>query len=136
MSDASHAAQVETRYAGILQWFVAIAFSLLVASFIVFGAGLLPSTVPADDIPELWGLPAHEYADETGFPTDWAWVAELANGDVLTLAALALIAAATPICFVALAVMYARRRDWYYAAMALLVVVVLGIAASGLVGVE
>jgi hypothetical protein len=136
MNDANHNEQVEARYAGILQCFVIIAFSLLVASFVVFGVGLLPSTVPADEIPELWGLPAHEYAAETGFPTDWAWVAELANGDVLTLAALALIAAATPICFVALAIMYARRRDWYYAAMALLVVVVLTVAASGLVGVE
>ncbi len=127
---------VEKRYAAILQWFVIGAFALLLASFVLFGAGILPAAVPAERVPELWGLSAREYSRETAFPTDWAWVRYLGNGDVLNLAALALIGAATPICFVALAVMYLRRRDYAYALMAFLVIAVLVIAASGLVGVE
>jgi hypothetical protein len=127
---------IEKRYAAILHWFVILAFALLLASFVLFGGGVLPSAVPAERVPELWGLSAREYSRETAFPTNWAWVYHLRNSDVLNLASLVLIGAATPICFVPLAVMYLRRRDYAYAIMALLVVAVLVIAATGLVGVE
>ncbi|MFP4483991.1 MAG: hypothetical protein ACLFO1_03980 [Spirochaetaceae bacterium] len=127
---------IERRYAGILQWFVILAFTLLLASFVLLTTGVLPAVVPAERVVELWTLSAREYARETAFPTDWAWVRHLTNSDVLNLVSLALIGAATPICFIALAVMYLLRRDHAYAAMAFLVVIVLVIAASGLVGVE
>lgn len=133
---AAQNGDVEKRYAAILQWFVIGAFTLLLASFALFGAGVLPAAVPAERVPELWALSAHDYGEQTAFPTDWAWVHYLGNGDVLNLASLALIGAATPICFIALAVMYLRRRDYAYALMAFLVVAVLVIAAGGLVGVE
>lgn len=123
---------VERRYAGILQVFILISFAVLLVSFVIFAAGILPAQVSTEDIPELWGLSAEEYGDRTGFPENWAWLTSLRQGDVLTFAALALIAAATPICFVALTLLYLRRRDYPYAVMSFLVIVVLVLAASGL----
>jgi hypothetical protein len=125
---------IERDYAGILQWFVVLAFTTLVVSFALFGSGVMPAAVPADETPELWHLSAEEYTERTPFPEGWAWVAELRQADVLTFGALAVIAAATPLCFVALAIMYLRRRDYAYGIMTILVIAVLSLAASGLVG--
>ena len=126
---------VERRYAGILQVFILISFAVLLVSFVIFAAEILPAQVATDDIPKLWGLSAEEYGDRTGFPENWAWLGSLGQGDVLTFAALALIAAATPICFLALTYLYLRSRDYPYAVMSFLVVLILVLAASGLVGV-
>jgi len=125
---------IERRYARILQWFVLGAFSALVVTFVLFSAGVLPSAVAAEETPSLWSLSADAYTERTAFPQGWEWIGQLHQADVLTFGALAVIAAATPICFIALAIMYLSRRDYAYAVMTAAVVAVLSLAASGLVG--
>jgi hypothetical protein len=75
-----------------------VAFVLVLAAFACYVSGLLPSYVPLDQLPRLWTLPVDGYLAATGAPREFEW--RLAGyGDVLNLAAIALVALVTPLCY-------------------------------------
>jgi hypothetical protein len=125
---------IEPTYGHILHWLVLIGFVFLFVTFLVYGFGLLPSYMEAERVTDVWHLPADEAAAQTQRPAFWAWVTNLGRADLLSLGSLAVLSAVTPIGFAALFVMFLKRRDFAYAAMVLGQVLVLLLAASGLVG--
>jgi hypothetical protein len=122
---------VQRTYADILKWFVLLGLALLFITFLFFASGIMPERVPAHEVSRLWHLSAAEFQDRTNFPRGWDWVGELRYGDVLTFGALAFLASGTIVCFGFATVLFVRRRDWPYAAMVALQIVVLVLAASG-----
>jgi hypothetical protein len=85
-------------------------------------------------IPKLWGKGAGEYLEMTGSPHGWGWVALLSRGDFLNYIGFAFLALMTIICYLVLVRGYSRQKDWIYAGIAVLEIVVLSLAASGLLG--
>lgn len=121
------------RYACILGWGAKIGFVIMTLGFVAYVSGLLPSQLPFEQLPQYWGLPLESYLQATGTPTGWGWFSFLHYGDYLSLAGIAILASCSIPCLVAVAPFYARRGDVVFIAICLLQVVILLLAASGLV---
>lgn len=132
-SPPAHAQPVEQlRYAALLDWGTRIGLLVLVLSFAAYVTGLLPGHVPVHQLPAVWGLPVAQYLAQTHTPTGWGWLALLGHGDVLGLAGIVWLAAVSVACLLALVPIYARRGDKAFVAICLAEVLVVALAASGL----
>jgi len=109
-----------------------LGFALCLCAFIVYAGGLLPSLVPASELPRYWGMSASRFVGVTNMPHGWGWLRFLGNGDMLNLGAVALLALVTPICYARILPRLVAERDGLQVALAAAQVVVLSAAASGL----
>ena len=117
------------------QWLAAgsrLSFALLVTTFIIYLAGIVPPLVPISELPNYWGLSAAQYAVATGAPTGWPWVALVWRSDVMNFAGIACVALVTPMCFARLVPEFVRQREHAFAAIALMELCILAVAASGI----
>ena len=119
-------------YAGWLDRASKLGFALCLCAFIVYAGGLLPSLVPASELPRYWGMSVSRFVTLTNLPHGWQWLRFLGNGDMLNLGAVALLALVTPICYARILPRLLAERDWLQAALAAAQLMVLAAAASGL----
>jgi len=122
---------LQERYARGLDACTRVAFAVSLAAFVVYLAGILPSHVAPERLPELWGLPLAQYLERTGTPTGWAWLHFLHYGDYLNDLGIALFACIVLVCHGAAIVPLLRRGERLLAALAAAQVLVLLAAASG-----
>jgi hypothetical protein len=85
-------------------------------------------------IPKLWGKGVSEYLEMTHSPHGWGWVSLLGRGDFLNYIGFVLLALMTILCYLVLLRGYVRQKNWIFACIALLEILVLSIAASGILG--
>jgi hypothetical protein len=126
--------QEQLRYAHWLDIGTRIGLGLLVASFALYVSGLVPSHIPLADLPSLWVLPVDEYLAATGLRGGWSWLGKVHLGDMMNFAGIAFLSLVTVGCYAGLAASYLRKRDTACALIVLAEIVVLVLAASGLVG--
>jgi hypothetical protein len=113
-------------YANLLIIGVWAGIIILVATYAIYVSGVLPAHVDMSAIPKLWGKGVSEYLAMTHSPHGWGWAALLTKGDFLNYLGFA--------CYLVLVRGYSRQKDWMYAAIAVLEIVVLSVAASGILG--
>jgi hypothetical protein len=99
--------------------------------FLLYATGWVPAAVPIGEVPAYWSTDASTYAHTIGVPTGWQWVHFLSDGGVLAFAGAILFPLAATIAALAAAVFFARDRVTIYALIALAEVVVLVVAATG-----
>jgi hypothetical protein len=121
-------------YANLLIIGVWAGIIILVATYAIYVSGVLPAHVDMSVIPKLWGKGVSEYLEMTHSPHGWGWAAMLTKGDFLNYLGFAFLALMTIVCYLVLVRGYSRRKDWMYAAIAVLEIVVLSLAASGILG--
>ena len=109
-----------------------LGLAVLIASFAVYVLGLAEPLVAPQDLARLWTLPVDRYVAATGAPTGWGWLGLLGKGDYLNLFGVALLASVTAAACAAIVPALVRDGQRLQAAFALLQVLVLVIAASGL----
>jgi hypothetical protein len=119
-------------YARWLDWSTRVSLAVLIAAFLAYAGGLLAPAVAVDDLPRLWVLPVERYLEATGAPSGWGWVAMLAKGDYLNLVGVALLGFVTVLCYLRVLPRLLARGERLQAAFAVAQVVVLLLAASGL----
>ncbi|TMH29531.1 MAG: hypothetical protein E6H63_06655 [Betaproteobacteria bacterium] len=68
----------------------------------------------------------------TNMPHGWGWMRFLGYGDVLNLGTVALLALVTPVCYARVLPRLFAERDWLQVALAAAQLLVLAVAASGL----
>lgn len=124
------AAQV--RYARWLQWGTRVSLAVLIAGFAAYVSGLLRAQVPIEQLPELWGRSASELLAHTGIAPGWAWASLVERGDMLVLAAIALMASCSIPPLAAAIPIFRKRREGIFVLVCALEIVVLVLAASGL----
>ncbi len=125
----------QLRYAQWLDLGTRVGLVLLVASFALYVSGLVPPHIPVADLPALWVLPVDQYLAATGLQGGWSWLGQLRSSDMMNFAGIAFLSLVTVGCYLRLAASYLRNRDTACALIALAEIVVLVLAASGLVGV-
>lgn len=138
MTPAEEASTVpveQLRYARILDLASRIGFVALVAGFVAYVLGWLEAHVTVDQLPQLWTLPLSEYLVRTETPAGWGWIARLHKGEFAALVGIAILAGCSALCLAAIVPVYARRRDRVYAGICILEIVVLLLAASGVLTV-
>ena len=121
-------------YANLLIIGVLAGLIILVTTYAIYVSGILPAHVEISLIPELWGKGVSEYLEITHSPHGWGWVPLLAKGDFLNYIGFVLLALMTIFCYLVLVRGYVRQKNWIFTVIALLEIVVLSVAASGILG--
>lgn len=121
-------------YARLLDWGARLGFVLLLVGFTVYVFGWADALVPLEQLPQLWNQPAHVFRQSTGMPAGWDWLALVHKSDVANLVGIALLAGCSLPPLLAVMGLHLKRREWTPALLCAGVVVVVLLAASGLLG--
>jgi len=128
-------AEEQLVYAALLGKGMKIGLLSLIATFAIYASGILAPVVPLDDLPKVWSLPVREYLAATGVRPGWAWVRLLGRGDFLNFLGIAFLSGVTIVCYLAIIPIFFRQRNRVYAWISIVEVLVLSLAASGLLAV-
>ena len=127
-------------YARVLEVGMYLGLAILFVTFGLYASGILAPAVPLDQISNYWNQGVNEYLEAVNRdhlhlehpPTGWAWVGMVGKGDFLNFVGIAILGGITIICYLAILPTLLRKRDFAYLGMAILEVLVLSLAASGL----
>jgi hypothetical protein len=121
-------------YANLLIIGVLAGLIILVTTYAIYVTGILPAHIEISLVPTLWGKGVGEYLEITHSPHGWGWVPLLAKGDFLNYIGFVLLALMTIFCYLVLVRGYIRQKNWIFTVIAVLEIVVLSVAASGILG--
>jgi hypothetical protein len=131
-SEKTKASEEQVTYANILNWGMIIGFIILTAAFLMYVFGVLPNFVPIEDLPQHWTKKVHEFNHDLQAPTGWGWLAYIGKGDYLNFVGVAILAGLTIACYAAIIPALLRKKDMPYLVIAIAEVLVLVLAASGI----
>jgi hypothetical protein len=123
---------MQATYARWLDIATRVGFGVSLAAFLVYVSGVVEPFVPLERLPQLWGLPAARFAEATGAPGGWGWLALLGHADYLNLAAVALFGLVTLACYARIVPVLFAAGERPQAWIALAQVLVLAAAAVGI----
>ena len=118
-------------YARWLDVATRIGFGVSLAAFLLYVSGVIEPFVPLERLPQLWALPAARFAEATGAPAGWGWLALVGSADYLNLAAVALFGLVTLVCYARIVPLLFASGERLQAWIALAQVAVLAAAAAG-----
>lgn len=125
-------AEERIAYANTLNIGVKTGLAVLVVTFLIYISNALAPIIPFSELSARWKLPVHEFIEKTGSPSGWGWVWRLNRGDALNFFAVAWLSSVTVVCYLRIIPILARKKDTIYLVIALLEVVVMVLAASGI----
>jgi hypothetical protein len=125
------ATEEQLAYAKLLDAGMKLGLLILIITFIVYITGILTPHVPVNDLPKFWKMPVHKYLAATGIHPGWAWLGMLGKGDFLNFIGIAFLAGVTLICYARIIPILLKKKDTIYAVLAAVEVLVLALAASG-----
>jgi hypothetical protein len=129
------ASEEQMAYAGVLNGGMWLGLAILVITFVVYISGILPSFVPIDDLPKYWTMRVHDYNVALNAPTGWHWTALVGKGDYLNFIGIAMLSGLTILCYLVIIPILFRKKDTAYVVLAVVEILVLSLAASGLLKV-
>jgi len=121
-------------YANLLIIGVWVGIIILVATYAIYLTGALPSHIEISLITKVWDKGVGEFLEITHSPHGWGWIHLLTKGDFLNYLGFVLLALMTIVCYLVLVRGYVRQQNWIFAVIASLEIVVLSLAASGILG--
>lgn len=121
-------------YANILFYGCWGSLALLVLTYLAYVFGIVTPYVPLETITTLWSQPVGVYLEKANVPHGWGWAGLLGKGDFMNFIGIALLAGMTIVCYVPLVTAFFKRNDKIYGFIALLEIIVLCVAASGIFG--
>ena len=121
-------------YANLLLIGVWVGLFLLLVTYALYVSGIVAPHVPTSQVMDSWHTGVGEYLHTTDSPYGWGWVSLLGKGDFLNYIGFAFLALTTIACYLVLMRAYIRTKDWLFTTICALEIVVLAVAASGLLG--
>ncbi|MBA3003946.1 MAG: hypothetical protein FP813_08860 [Desulfurivibrio sp.] len=139
----TQATKEQVLYADVLEKGMYAGLLLMVITFALYVLRVIPPIVPRSEISTYWSMPVHDYlvAINTNFlhwetlPTGWSWVKLLGYGDFLNFMPIAILSGVTIVCYSIIAPGLFARGDKAMGIMAIAEVLILSLAASGLLSV-
>jgi len=132
MAEKLKATEEQLAYANILDKGMKIGLLMLILTFVIYLLNILPSYLQVNDLPKYWGMSVHKYLEHTGIHPGWAWLGMAYKGDFLNFIGISFLAGVTAICYMRVVPIFFRKKDTVYGVIAILEVLVLAFAASGL----
>ena len=132
MADKLKATEEQLAYAELLDKGMKVGLLVLIITFVIYLTGILAPHIPVNDLPKYWVLPVYSYLEQTGIHPGWAWLGMLGKGDFLNFTGIAFLAAVTLVCYLRIIPILFKNKDTIYGIIAIIEVLVLGLAASGL----
>lgn len=132
MNKKIQATEEQIAYSVLLDIGMKAGLLLLIITFIVYLSGLMTPHVPVNDLPKYWGLSVAKYLEATNAPHGWGWLSMVGKGDFLNFIGIAFLSGVTILCYIRIIPILFRKKDNIYAVLAILEVLVLVLAASGI----
>lgn len=121
-------------YANILEKGMLFGLVLVLVLYWIYVLGILKPYVPMATITTCWNSNVNDYLQRCNIHPGWAWLSLVNYGDFLNFIGIAILAGVTILCFLSIVPVLWRENDRLYAALALLEAIILGVAASGILG--
>jgi len=121
-------------YAKILERGMFIGLLILFITFGLYAFGVMDPYIPLDKISNYWSMNVNDYLHHANIKAGWAWVGMLKYGDFVNFIGIAILAGVTILCYAAIVPTLLKSNDKVYAALAILEVIILTVAASGILG--
>jgi hypothetical protein len=134
-NDLLKATPEQLLYAKILEKGMYIGLLILFITYALYVFGIMDPYIPLDKISNYWSMNVHDYLEHTGIKDGWAWLGMLKYGDFINFIGVALLAGVTIICYAAIVPTLLKSKDTVYAVLAVLEVIILSAAASGILAV-
>jgi hypothetical protein len=122
-------------YAKILERGMYIGLLVLFVTFGLYAFGILDPYIPLDEISNYWSMNVNDYLEHAEIKAGWAWLGMLKYGDFINFIGVAILAGVTIICYAAIVPTLLKNNDKVYATLAVLEVIILSAAASGILAV-
>lgn len=129
-----NATKEQLLYANILNRGMIIGLIALVVTFVIYGTGILEPVIPLEQVQHYWVMPVSDYLEQSGIHAGWSWLGNLGYGDMLNFLPIAFLSLLTIICYIAIIPGLLRNKDTAYVVLSIIEVVVLIVAASGVLG--
>ena len=134
-NDLLKATPEQILYARILEKGMYIGLLILFITFGLYTFGIMDPYIPLDKISDYWHLNVHDYLEHAEIKDGWAWLGMLKYGDFINFIGVALLAGVTIICYAAIVPTLLKNKDTVYAILAVIEVIILSAAASGILAV-
>ena len=122
-------------YARILEKGMYLGLLILFITYALYVFGVMDPYIPLDKISDYWSMNVHDYLEHAEIKNGWAWLGMLNYGDFINFIGVALLAGVTIICYAAIVPTLLKSKDTVYAIIAILEVIILSAAASGILAV-
>lgn len=132
MDNKLKATEEQLAYAAVLDRGMKIGLLAITVTFIVYVTGILAPHLPVNDLPKYWIMPAKQYIKAAGIHTGWSWLGMLHKGDFLNFVGIAFLAGVTIACLFPVIPIFLRKKDKVYAAISVVEILILALAASGI----
>ncbi|MDI6781660.1 MAG: DUF1634 domain-containing protein [bacterium] len=130
-------------YANILEKGMYLGLGCLVITFGLYVFGIIPSAIPLTEVSKYWSQDAHSYL--TAINRDflhldhlligWTWTTLIGKGDFLNFISIVILAGLTIFCYLAIIPSLLKKKDTVYTLIVIVEVIILGLAASGILAV-
>lgn len=134
MKESVHASPEQTAYADLLFYGCWIGLAIMLVTYSLYVFGILTPHVPLETLPQIWSQPVSNYLETARVPTGWGWFSLVGQGDFLNFLGIVLLAGLSIICYLKTIPALLRKGDKVMAVIAVAEVLVLLLAASGIVG--
>lgn len=125
------ASPAQLRYANTLFYGSVAGFLLMLLTYFLYVSGIVTPQIPLEDMILLLQGSAADYRAAGNIPQGWGWTSLVNKGDIANFVGIVFLAGLTIVCYMQLLLSFVRARDWLMSAIALLEVLVLTLAASG-----
>lgn len=125
----------QVKYANMLLYGAWSGILILAVSFFLYVTGIMSSYMPPQEVSKYWGMKASEYLVATNSPHGWNWLKMAGYGDYLNLIGIAFLGTLTVVGYLILLPAYLKKKDMPYSAIVVTEILVLTLAASGILKV-
>ena len=134
-NDLLKATPEQLLYARILEKGMYLGLLILFITYALYVFGIMDPYIPLDKISDYWSMNVHDYLEHAEIKNGWAWLGMLKYGDFINFIGIALLAGVTIMCYAAIVPTLLKNKDTVYAILALIEVIILSAAASGILSV-
>jgi hypothetical protein len=108
--------------------------AIMVLTYLLYVTGIIAPHIPLQTVARLWSQPVGTYLQQGNVPHGWGWTALIGQGDFLNFVGIVLLASMTLLSYIPLVPAYFKRGEKVFAFLAVAEILVLAVAASGIVG--
>ncbi len=125
----------QIRYANVLGKCMYLGLACLFITFALYVTGIMEPHVPLEDLPQHWTKDVNQYLADVEVKGGWSWVGMIGRGDFVNFIGIVILAGATILCYLTIIPTLIGKKDTICVVIAILEVVVLATAASGIIAV-
>ncbi|MFC1834230.1 DUF1634 domain-containing protein [Thermodesulfobacteriota bacterium] len=121
-------------YASILEKGMYFGLLILLITYAIYVSGVVTPYLPHAEVPLYWSLNVSDYLHQANISPGWAWVRMVGYGDFLNFIGIAILAGVSIVCYASIVPLLWKNGDKVYAVLAVTEIIILTIAASGILG--